>query len=219
MRNKRAREKASGAGVLTSSPLPPFVPSLMPELCPPSFHLPEWQLAAGRVRWARQPPSLHTFANGLAKTHPCACGIAIFGRLWPHRALITAPRSMAAIKTCNSTSTENESSGKHSGTRPHHKIKHLSRGPFSRSLKNNYMWTDSKFWWTFPIRKIKTDKNGVASVLAPVCVVGFTNIKDPQKLTPVGLSSNAKCRSIKCRTMSFWESLKLLYLKSKLGLD
>lgn len=68
------------------------------------------------------------------------------------------PPSMVAIKTCNSTSTENESSGTHSGMRPHHKNKHLSRGPFSRSLKNNYMWTDSKFWWTFPIRKIKTDK-------------------------------------------------------------
>lgn len=45
----------------------------------------------------------------------------------------------------NSTSTENESAGRHLKTWPHHKTNHLSRGPFSRSLKNNYMWTDSKF--------------------------------------------------------------------------
>lgn len=166
MRKKRAREKASG---LVSSHHHHSLHSSPPDLCPPSFRLPEWQLAAGRVQWAGQHPSLYTFANGLEKTHPRACGYirtAVASRRSHY-----CPRSMAAIKTCNSTSTANESSGTHSGTRPHHKIKHLSRGPFSRSLKNNYMWTDSKFWWTFPIRKIKRAKNGVASVLAPALLL------------------------------------------------
>lgn len=98
MRNKRARGKALGAVVLTSSPLPPFVPSLALDLCPPSFRLPEWQLAAGRVQWARQPPSLHTFANGLEETHPPACGIAIFVRLGPRGALITAHGAWRPLK-------------------------------------------------------------------------------------------------------------------------
>lgn len=69
-----------------------------PDLCPPSFLLPEWQLAAGRVQWTRQHPSLYTFANGLAKTHPRVCGIAIFGRLWPHGALITAHEAWWPLK-------------------------------------------------------------------------------------------------------------------------
>lgn len=149
--------------VIATPSTQPLLPSLALDLCPPSFRLPEWQLAAGRVQRARQPPSLHTLANGLEKTRPGACGVTLCGA---HRPLIITHGAWRPLKHASLRPQEMNPVGHTWGWGHTIKIRHLIRGPFSRSLKNNYMWSDGKFWWTFPIRKIKKAKNGIASVFA-----------------------------------------------------
>lgn len=75
---------------------------------------------------------------------------------------------------------------------PHHKTDHFSWGPFSWSLKNNYMWTDSKSWWTLPIRRIKKQRKcrrpSFCTSFVALQSVSFVNIQH------AGLSSLEKCK-------------------------
>ena len=113
-------EESLGARVLTSSPPPP---SLHLIFYPPSFCLPEWQLAASRVQWACQPKcrylptDLRKYTFWTWLTHACVsyrCSFFFFffflsfsGRLVQTcntHYTPRCPRSFVAIKTCNSTS-------------------------------------------------------------------------------------------------------------------
>ena len=112
-------EESLGARVLTSSPPPP---SLHLIFYPPSFCLPEWQLAASRVQWACQPKcrylptDLRKYTFWTWLTHACVsyrCSFFFFFFLSFSGRLVQTcnthytprcPRSFVAIKTCNSTS-------------------------------------------------------------------------------------------------------------------
>lgn len=141
MRNKRAREKASGTGVTSSAP--PSIRPLPISALHLSVFLSDSCQPVGYSGHASIPRCIHLPTD--SRKHVLVRVALLYRAAAASRGSRYCPRSMAAIKTCNRTFPEKESSGTHSGTRPHHKIKHLSRGPFSRSLKNNYMWTDSKF--------------------------------------------------------------------------
>lgn len=158
MRNKRVMGGSLEAGVLTSSPLPPFVPSFPPSDSISALHLSvflsdSWQPVgySGHASTPLLAPRCIHLPTDLRK-HILVRNALLYLGVLISRSSHYCPRSMAAIKTCNSTSTANESNGTHLRMRPHHKTNHLRWGPFSWSLKNNYMWTDSNFWWTFPIR-------------------------------------------------------------------
>lgn len=106
----RGREGASGARVLASSPLPLIasVPALA--LSPPSYRLPEWQLAASRVQWACQPPRCGYLPTDLRKIHilnvteSCVLRLPVlyrctpFGAAWTHAAHIAARRALWPLK-------------------------------------------------------------------------------------------------------------------------
>lgn len=86
-------------------------PSLILDPCPPSFRLPEWQLAASGVQWACQPPHCTCLPTGLRNTHirirlTHACCSSLSQRVLFLCSSGTCsshycPRSFVAINTCN----------------------------------------------------------------------------------------------------------------------
>lgn len=119
MRNKREKKPRGSCPHIITTPFIPPPSSLPLVLYPPSFCLPEWQLAASRVQWACQPKCRYL---------PTDLRKYTFERAWLMRAAALdlllllffvdglntcsthytpcCPQSFVAIKTGNSTFTK-----------------------------------------------------------------------------------------------------------------